>query len=147
MYVYQPLHVRISIHISTCKILYLSKIWVHTCTSNTNPLPQGSLNSLSCLSVISPSNSETECPPFTIHGRRLLRVPWTERRSIWSILKEINPQYSLEGLMLKHQHFGHQKRRADSLEKTLMLGKMEDKRRRGLQRMKWLTPIGNNHQV
>ena len=72
--------------------------------------------------------------------RRLLRVPWTTRRSNQSILKEINPEYSLEGLMLKLklQYFGHLMWRADSLEKTLMLGKTEDKMRRGQQRMKWL---------
>ena len=65
--------------------------------------------------------------------RRLLRVPWTARRSNQSILKEINPGYSLEGLMLKlrHQYFGHLMLRADSLEKTLMLGKIEGRRRRG----------------
>ena len=65
--------------------------------------------------------------------RRLLRVPWTARRSNWSILKEISPKYSLEGQMLKLklQYFGHQMRRTDSLEKTLMLGKIEGRRRRG----------------
>ena len=65
--------------------------------------------------------------------RRLLRVPWTARRSNQSILKEISPEYSLEGLMLKlkFQHFGHLMQRTDSLEKTLMLGKIEGKRRRG----------------
>ena len=70
--------------------------------------------------------------------RRLLRVPWTARRSNQSILKEISPEYSLEGLMLKLkvQYFGHLMRRDDSLEKTLMLGKIEGKRRRGQQRMK-----------
>ena len=70
--------------------------------------------------------------------RRLLRVPWTARRSNQSILKEINPGYSLEGLMLKlrHQYFGHLMLRADSFEKTLMLGKIEGKRRRGQQRMR-----------
>ena len=72
--------------------------------------------------------------------RRLLRVPWTTRRSSKSILKEINPEYSLEGLMLKLklQYFGHQMRSADSFEKTLMLGKIEGGRRRGWQRMRWL---------
>ena len=72
--------------------------------------------------------------------RRLLRVPWTARRSNQSILKEIGPEYSLEGLMLKLklQYFGHLMRRADSLEKTLMLGKIEGGRRRGRQRMRWL---------
>ena len=63
--------------------------------------------------------------------RRLLRVPWTERRSNQSILKEINPEYSLEGLKLKLQYFGHLMQRADSLEKTLTLGKIEGRRRRG----------------
>ena len=75
--------------------------------------------------------------------RRLLRVPWTARRSNQSILKEINPKYSLEGLMLKLklQYFGHLMRRTDSLEKTLMLGKIEGRRRRGQQRMRWLDGI------
>ena len=74
---------------------------------------------------------------------RLSRVPWTARRSNQSILKEINPQYSLEGLMLKlkFQYFGHLMQRADSLEKTLILGKIEDKKRRGWQRMRWLDDI------
>ena len=63
--------------------------------------------------------------------RRLLRVPWTARRSNQSILKEINPEYSLEGLMLKLQYLGHLMQRADSLKKTLMLGKIEGRRRRG----------------
>ena len=75
--------------------------------------------------------------------RRLLRVPWTPRRSNQSILKEINPEYSLEGLMLKLklQYFGHLMRRADSLEKTLMLGKIEGRRRRRRQRMRCLDGI------
>ena len=75
--------------------------------------------------------------------RRLLRVPWTARRSNQSILKEISPEYSLEGLMLKLklQYFGHLMRRTDSLEKTLMLGKIEGRRRRGRQRMRWLDSI------
>ena len=75
--------------------------------------------------------------------RRLLRVPWTARRSNQFILKEISPGCSLEGLMLKLklQYFGHQMRRADSLEKTLMLGKIEGRRRRGWQRMRWLDGI------
>ena len=70
--------------------------------------------------------------------RRLLRVLWTARRSNQSILKEINPEYSLEGLMLKFQYFGHLMWRTDSLEKTLMLGKIEGKRRKRWQRMRWL---------
>ena len=77
--------------------------------------------------------------------RRLLRVPWTERKSNQSILKEINPEYSLEGLKLKLklklQYFGHLMQRTDSLEKTLMLGKLEGRRRRGRQRMRWLDGI------
>ena len=75
--------------------------------------------------------------------RRLLRVPWTARRSNQSILKEISPWYSLEGVMLKLklQNFGHLMRRADSLEKTLMLGKIEGRRRRGQHRMRWLDGI------
>ena len=75
--------------------------------------------------------------------RRLLRVPWTARRSNQSILKEISPEHSLQGLMLKLklQYFGHLMRRADSLEKTLMLGKIEGGRRRGQQRVRWLDSI------
>ena len=73
--------------------------------------------------------------------RRLLRIPWTARRSNQSILKEISPEYSLERLMLKLQYFGHLMRRTDSLEKTLMLGKTEGRRRRGQQRMRWLDGI------
>ena len=75
--------------------------------------------------------------------RRLLRVPWIARRSNQSILKEISPEYSLEGLILKLklQYFGHLMWRADSLEKTLMLGKIEGRRRRGWQRVRWLNGI------
>ena len=74
---------------------------------------------------------------FELHWRRLFRVPCTARRSNQSILKEINPEYSLEGLMLKLKHFGHVMRKADSLEKTLMLGKVEG-RRRGREKMRRL---------
>ena len=70
-----------------------------------------------------------------------MRVRWTARRSNQSILNEIDPEYSLEGLMLKLQYFGQLMRRADSLEKTLMLGKIEGRRRRGRQRMRWLDGI------
>ena len=70
-----------------------------------------------------------------------MRVPWTARRSNQSILKEISPGYSLEGLMLKLKYFGHLMRRADSLEKTLMLGKIQGRRRRGRQSMRWLHGI------
>ena len=75
-----------------------------------------------------------------------MRVPWTARRSSQSILKEINPEYSLEGLMLKLklQYFGHLMQRADSLEKTLMLGKIEGRRRRGRQSTRWLDGITNS---
>ena len=73
--------------------------------------------------------------------RRLLRVPWTAWRSNQSALREINPEYSLEGLTLKLQYFGHLMWRADSLEKTRMLGKIGSRRRRGCQRMRWLDGI------
>ena len=78
--------------------------------------------------------------------RRLLRVPWTARRSNQSILKEISPEYSLEGLMLKLklQYSGQQMQRTDSLENTLILGKIEGRRRRGQQRMRWLDSITNS---
>ena len=80
------------------------------------------------------------------YWRRRLRVPWTARRSNLSILKETSPEYSLEGLMLKLklQYFGHLMRRAESLEKTLMLGKNEDRRIKGQQRMRWLDGITNS---
>ena len=73
-----------------------------------------------------------------------MRVPWTVRRSNQSILKEINPEYSLEGLMLKLQYSGYLMLRTDSFEKTLMLGKIEGRRRRGRQRMRWLDDITNS---
>ena len=76
--------------------------------------------------------------------RRPLRVPWTAKRSNQSILKEISPVYPLEGLMLKLQYFGHLMRRTDSLDKTLTLGKIEGRRRRGRQRVKWLDGITNS---
>ena len=78
-------------------------------------------------------------------GAELLRVPWTTRRSNQSILKEINPEYSLEGLILKLnlQYFGHLMQRTDSLGKTLMLGKTEGRKRRGRQRMRWLGGVTN----
>ena len=78
-----------------------------------------------------------------------MRVPWTTRRSSQSILKEISPEYSLEGLMLnlKFQYLGHLMRRADSLEKTLMLGKIESRRSRGRQRMRWLDGITDSMDI
>ena len=81
--------------------------------------------------------------------RRLLRVPWTARRSNQSILKEINPEYSLEGLMLKLklQHFGHLMWRVDSLEKTLMLGRIGGRRRRGQQKIRWLDGITDSMDI
>ena len=81
--------------------------------------------------------------------RRLLRVPWTARRSNQSILKEINSEYSLEGLLLKLelQYFGYLMRRTESLEKTLMLGKIEGRKRRGRQRMRWLDGITDSMDV
>ena len=81
--------------------------------------------------------------------RRVLRVPWTARRSNQSILKEISPEYSLEGLMLKLklQYFGHLMRRADLLEQILILGKIEGGRRRGCQRMRWLDGIADTMEL
>ena len=79
--------------------------------------------------------------------RSLLRVPWTARTSNQSILKEINPEYSFKGLMLKLQSFGHLMQRASSLEKTLMMGKIEGKRRRGWQRIRWLDSVTNSMDV
>ena len=88
------------------------------------------------------------CGAFEL-WRRLLRVPWTVRRSNQSILKEISPGYSLEGMMLKLklQYFGHLMRRADTLEKTLMLGGIGGRRRRGRQRMRWLDGITDSMDV
>ena len=87
--------------------------------------------------------AESQIDAFELWCWKLLRVPWTARRSNQSILKEISPEYSLEGLMLKLklQYFGHLMRRTDSLEKSLMLGKIEDRMRRGRQRMRWLDGI------
>ena len=78
-----------------------------------------------------------------------MRVPWTARRSNQSILKEISPEYSLEGLMLKLklQYFGHLMRRTDSFEKTLMLGKIEGRRRRGWQKMRWLDGVTDSMDI
>ena len=95
---------------------------------------------------------KAECQRIDAFGlwcwRRLLRVPWTARKSNQCILKKISPECSLEGLMLKLklfvQYFGHRMRRTDSLEKTLMLGKIEGRRRRGRQRMRWLDGITNS---
>ena len=86
---------------------------------------------------------------FELWCWRRLRVPWTARRSNQSILKEYSPEFSLEGLMLKMklQYFGHLMGRTDSLEKTLMLGKMEGRRRRGQQRMRWLDGITDSMDV
>ena len=78
---------------------------------------------------------------FELWCQRRLRVPWAERRSNQSILKEINPEYSLKGLTLNLQYFGHLMQRAGSLEKTLILGRIEGRKRRGQQRMRWLDGI------
>ena len=90
-------------------------------------------------------HKEDECKRIDVFElwcwRRLLRIPWTARRSNQSILKEIHPEYSLEGLMLKLQSFGHLMQRTDSSEKTLIVGKTEGRRRRGWQRMRWLDGI------
>ena len=91
---------------------------------------------------------KVECPRINAFElwcwRRLLRVPWTAGRSNQSILKVINPEYSLEGLKLKLQYFRHLMQRANSLEKTLLLGKIEGRRRRRQQRMRWLNGITNS---
>ena len=89
---------------------------------------------------------KAECQRIVVLERRLLRVPWTARRSNQSILKEINPEYSLKELLLKLklQYFGHLVERTHSLEKTSMLGKIEGRRRRGQQRMTWLDGITNS---
>ena len=94
-------------------------------------------------SVFLPFQSENFKYTVKLKRRRLFRVPWTAKRSNQSILIEINPEYSLEGLMLKQkpQYLDHLMERADSLEKTLMLGKTEGRRRRGRQRMRWLDGI------
>ena len=88
---------------------------------------------------------KAECQRIVVLEKRLLRVPWTTRRLNQSILKEINPEYSLKGLLLKLklQYFGHLMQRTHSLEKTSMLGKIEGRRRRGQQRMTWLDGITN----
>ena len=86
------------------------------------------------------------CTP-TVANRNYFTTFYFARRSNQSILKEINPEYSLEGLKLKLQYFGHLMRRADSLEKTLMLGKIEGKRRRGRQRMRWLDGITDSRDM
>ena len=98
---------------------------------------------------ISENNGPTFLFDNSLMWRRLLRVPWTARRSNQSILKEISPGCSMEGLMLKLklQSFGHLIRRADSLEKTLTLGKIEGKRRRGRQRMRWLDGITDSMDI
>ena len=105
------------------------------------PLPYSGLEN-STDYVHGDAKSRTRLSDFQFH----LRVPWTARRSNQSILKEISPKYSLEGLMLKLklQYFGHLMRKTDSLEKTLMLGKIECRRRRGWQRMRWLDGITNS---
>ena len=96
-----------------------------------------------CESLTIEKAEHQEIDVFKLVLEKTLESPWTARRSKQSILKEINPAYSLEGLIqkLKLQYFGHLMRRADSLEKTLMLGKIEGRRRRGQQRMRWLDGV------
>ena len=104
----------------------------------------------SCLTLCDPMNRSQRIDAFEVWcWRRLLRVPWTARRSNQSILKEISPGMSLEGMMLKLklQYFGHLMRRADSLEKTLMLGGIGGRRRRGRQRMRWLDGITDSMDI
>ena len=118
--------------------------------SNKGPSSQGCGFSNSHVWLWELENKKHECWKINAFElwcwRRLLRILWTARRSIQSILKEISPEYSLEGLMLKLklQCFGHLMQRTDSLEKTLMLGRIEGKRIRGWQRMRWLDGITNS---
>ena len=116
----------------------------------TSVVPPGELPNLGRSSFLKTANKKAECRKINAFElwcwRRLLRVPWTARRSNQSILKEISPGCPLEGLMLKLklQYFHHLIWRADSLEKTLMLGGIGGRRRRGLQRMRWLDGITNS---
>ena len=100
-----------------------------------------------CRDMDGPRDCYTEWSKSLQCWRRLLRVPWTARRSNQSILKEINPEYSMQGLMLKLQYSGHVIRRADSLEKTLILGKIEGRRRKGRQKTRWLDSITDSMDV
>ena len=90
---------------------------------------------------------KAECQRIVVLERRLLRVPWTTRRLNQSILKEINPEYSLKGLLLKLQYFGHLMQSANSLEKILRPGKIEGKRIKGQQRIRWLYSITNSMHI
>ena len=123
------------------------------CFPNKGPSSQGYCFSRSHYGGESWTIEEAECWRIDAFGlwywRRLLRVPWTARRSNQSILKETSPESSLEGLMLKLklQYFGHLMRSADSFEKTLMLGKIEGRRRRGWQKMRWLGGITDSMDI
>ena len=116
-----------------------------------SPLPTLSLTTFIISTCIYPAciSPDSTCHFLTANIRRLLRVPWTARRSNQSILKEISPGRSLEGMMLKLklQYFGHLMRRVDSLEKTLMLGGIGGRMRRGRQRMRWLDGITDSVDV
>ena len=114
----------------------MNQPWVYMCSPSRSPLPPPSPPDPSRSSQC----TRSECLPHAFN-RRLLRILWRARRSNQSILREINPEHSLEGLMLKLQYSGHLIWRADSLEGTLMLGKIGDRRRRGWQRMRWLDGI------
>ena len=123
------------------------RLWGHTQSDTTEVTQQLSRSMYGCESWTVKKAECQRIDAFELwYWRRLLRVPWTARRSNQSILKKISPKYSLEGLMLKLklQYFGHLMRRADSFEKTLMLGKIEGRRRRGRQRMRWLDGITNS---
>ena len=112
---------------------------------------QSYIFSRSCVQIWELDHKEGWAPKhwcfWTVGWRRLLRAPWTVKRWNWPILKEINPEYSLEALLLKLQYFGHLIQRANSLEKTLMLGKMDGKRRKGWQRMRWLYSISESMDI
>ena len=131
---------------------HIKKQWHYF--ADTGPIIKVWFFQYSCMDVrVRPGRTDTSCQRTDTFQlwcwRRLLRVPWTARRSNQSILKEIIPGYSLEGLMLKLklQYFGHLMRRADSLEKTLILAKIEGKRRRGQQRMRWLDSITDSKDM
>ena len=121
----------------------MNQPWIYMCSPSRFPLPPSSLPAPSWSSQCTRSESLSHDVFELWCWRRLLRVHWTARRSNQSILKESSLEYSLEGLMLKLklQYFGHRMWRADSFEKTLMLGKIKGRRRRGWQRMRWLDGI------
>ena len=145
----RPSFVWVCIFFSTGQVLLSTLSWCCACTSMSDGVflmyPWREIYSMSTYSSTILFSPKNWCI-WTVCWRRLWRVPWTARRSKQPILKEINSEYSLEGLMLKLQYFGHLMWRTDSLEKTLMLGKIEGWRR-GQQRMQWLHSITDSMDV